>query len=149
MSQVKLVLDGARMAQLLRSPQGPVIRLLLERGELFKAAARRQARGRYGTSGTRTGCLERSIVKRIEDAPGGVGLRVFSDTRPCSPNRRAYGLYVHEGTKPHTIEGNPTLAFRWDKGPEGPGMYFFRSVKHPGTKPNRFFTDNMGIFVKR
>jgi hypothetical protein len=38
-----------------------------------------------------------------------------------------------EGTSPHVITGNP-LAFFWERGPEGPGYYFFYSVNHPGFK---------------
>lgn len=48
--------------------------------------------------------------------------------------------FITEGTNPHRIprEGNKLLAFQWEKGPEGPGMYFFYFVNHPGTKANPF-----------
>ena len=141
MSNVKIVLDGARMAELLHSPTGPFGRWMIERGELVKQAARKQAP-------IKTGCLRGSIVKRVEETPQGIAIRIVSDTSPCSPSRKSYSLYVHEGTKPHTIMGNPTLAFFWPSGPNGPRMYFFRSVQHPGTKPNRFLTDNLPIFVR-
>jgi hypothetical protein len=141
MSDVKVVLDGAVIAAMLRSPAGPVARHLIERGELFKQAAQAQAN-------VKSGCLRDSIVKRLEETPEGLALRVVSDTSPCSPDHKSYSLFVHEGTPEHVIPGNPTLAFYWEHGPDGPGMYFFRSVNHPDTKPNRFFTDNLPIFAR-
>lgn len=144
----KVVLDGAKMAAVMHGPTGPVARHLIERAEQFKQKARQQARGHYGTN-PRSGCLENSIVKRVEfGGAHGIEIRVVSDTSPCSPTHESYSLFVHEGTKPHLIEGNPLLAFHWDHGPDGPGTYFFQRVNHPGTKPNRFFTDNLPMFVR-
>lgn len=48
------------------------------------------------------------------------------------------GDYIKFGTRPHEIRGNPMLKFFWDTGPRGAGVYFFRSVHHPGTKPNPY-----------
>jgi len=49
--------------------------------------------------------------------------------------------FLTQGTKPHTItpkgEGYP-LRFFWERGPEGPGVYYYYSVQHPGTLPNPF-----------
>lgn len=47
----------------------------------------------------------------------------------------AYAFFVHEGTRPHVIEGKPLLAFFWNV--TGAFMVLPR-VNHPGTKPNRF-----------
>lgn len=141
MSRVNLVLDGKAMAAIMHSPSGMLARHLITRAELFKQAARSQAPHV-------TGCLEGSIVKRVEHTSEGIAIRMVSDTSPCSPDHKSYSLYVHEGTRPHVIEGNPTLAFHWDHGPDGAGTYFFSKVNHPGTKPNRFFTDNLPIFVR-
>ena len=44
-----------------------------------------------------------------------------------------YAWYVHHGTAPHTIRGNPYLAFSW----KGQNVVF-RSVWHPGTAPRPF-----------
>jgi hypothetical protein len=30
------------------------------------------------------------------------------------------------------------LRFYWEKGPRGPGVYFYWSVNHPGTDPDPF-----------
>jgi hypothetical protein len=55
--------------------------------------------------------------------------------------------YIIGGTRPHEIpkggsaaqlaKGYP-LRFYWERGPNGPGVYFYWSVQHPGTKPNPF-----------
>ncbi|MBN2005810.1 MAG: HK97 gp10 family phage protein [Anaerolineae bacterium] len=55
--------------------------------------------------------------------------------------------FIRKGTRPHVIptggaaaqmaKGYP-LRFYWPKGPRGPGIYFYWSVRHPGTKPNDF-----------
>lgn len=140
---VKLVTDGARMAELLRSPLGPVGRHLIARSTLFQAAARGQAP-------RKTGCLQDSIVKRVEEnALTGFQVRIVSDTTPCSPSRTSYSYYVHEGTQPHVIEARDggTLSFWWANGPDGAGQYFMKRVQHPGTRPNRFFTDQLPIFA--
>lgn len=45
------------------------------------------------------------------------------------------------GTDPHSIDGNPVLAFLWPK--MGEGTFFFAHVNHPGTKPNPFIQKAM------
>lgn len=44
-----------------------------------------------------------------------------------------YAAFVHEGTRPHVIEGNPLLVFQI-----GSTTVFTRRVNHPGTRPNPF-----------
>jgi len=48
--------------------------------------------------------------------------------------------WITEGTRAHRIpkSGNKLLAFFWERGPKGPGMYFFMHVFHPGTKANPY-----------
>ncbi len=50
-----------------------------------------------------------------------------------------YALFVHMGTKPHTIEPKKKKALRWS-GPSG-FEYVFKKVKHPGYKGDPFMTD--------
>ena len=140
MSNVKLIIDGAKMQELI-GVNGPLARHLIRKTTAFQLRARAQAP-------RKTGCLQDSIVKRaIYDKAGTLTILVVADTTPCSPTRTAYAMFVHEGTKAHVIQGNPTLAFHWDEGPNGPGVYFFASVNHPGTKANKFFTDNISAFA--
>lgn len=127
---------------MLRGPTGPVTRHVIERATVVQMAAKAQAP-------RRTGCLQDSIVKRVEDSPLGVIVRIVADTTPCSPTRTSYAYWVHEGTEPHTIsaKNGKVLAFFWHDGPDGPGTYFFREVHHPGTTANRFLTDNLALAV--
>ena len=138
MAAIKLVVDGARMAELLRSPSGPVYRMLFARGEVVRQAAKAKAP-------VKSGCLRDSIVKRMEERAEGLACRVVADTTPCSPKRTSYALFVEEGTRPHTIQGNPTLSFFWPTGPDGPGLYHFASVNHPGTKGIHFMRDALPL----
>lgn len=56
---------------------------------------------------------------------------------------------IINGSRPHPIpvggaaemmaKGYP-LRFFWEKGPQGPKVYHFWTVNHPGTKPNDFVT---------
>jgi hypothetical protein len=134
-AEVKLITDGAAMAELLRSPTGPVGVKLIERATVVQLAAKRQAP-------RDSGCLEDTIVKRVEeDAESGFVIRIVSDTTPCSPTRTSYSLFVHEGTKPHNIPN----AFGWGEefGVGGNFDGFF----HPGTEPNKFLTDNLPLAV--
>lgn len=43
-----------------------------------------------------------------------------------------YGVFVHEGTRPHTITTKRGLANKRT------GQFFGKKVNHPGTKPNPF-----------
>jgi hypothetical protein len=138
---VRLVIDGARLATLLRGPTGVVWPHMMRRADLFAAAVRRQ-------QPRRSGCLQDNTRKRIEEGVGGIVVRFYCSTKECSPTRTEYSVYVHEGTEAHVIQANFTaLAFFWQNGPQGPGTYFFNWVMHPGTRPNKFFTDNLHIFT--
>lgn len=138
-----LVIDGAVVAEMLRSPSGPMGRHMIGRATLFQRAAR-------NTLGPhrKSGCLEDSMVKRLELLGDHLAVRVVSDTSPCSPTRTSYSLFVHEGTQPHLIlpKNGDLLSFYWANGPDGPGQYFFRQVNHPGTVAIPFFKDNLAIF---
>jgi hypothetical protein len=139
-AQLRIHIDGAAVAELMRSPAGPPGRYLIERAEVVRQAARAKAP-------VRDGCLRSSIVKRLEVRPEGLAVRIIADTTPCSPTRKSYALFVEEDTKPHIIEGNPTLAFQWDHGPSGAGLYFFASVSHPGTRGKHFMRDALPLAV--
>lgn len=136
---VKLIIDGARVEELLRSPTGPLAINLIARATRFQAAARATLAPHRDT-----GCLEDGVVKRLEESAGGIAVRVMTDTVPCSPSRTAYGLYVEMGTDPHDIrpkQSGGVLAFQ-----VAGETVFARSVRHPGTAPVKFFTDNLAAF---
>jgi hypothetical protein len=137
MAEIKLVLDGARLAELLHSPTGPVGRHMIERGELVKQGARARAP-------RKSGCLQGSIVKRVEDRVEGIAIRVIADTSPCSPDRKSYALFVHNGTQAHTIEAKNAgvLSFEWHG-----ERVFFASVLHPATRGHPFLRDSLPLAV--
>lgn len=126
-----LVIDNANLEKLLRGPSGPVHRDTIRRVERYQLAVRRTL-----SNHSKTGCLEKSVLKRI--LPDGT-IIVISDTAPCSPDHKSYSLFVHEGTKAHIITPKKAkvLAFKI-----GGNLVFSMEVKHPGTKPIRFLTDN-------
>lgn len=74
----------------------------------------------------KSGTLERDgLVARVEDNVAIIALN------PRVP----YGVYVHEGTKPHIILPSRKRVLRWSDG----NQYFFaKKVNHPGTKPDQF-----------
>lgn len=77
----------------------------------------------------RNGQLEREgIVTHVKDNVAIVSLN------PRVP----YGIYVHEGTKPHIILPRQKKLLRWTDG----GRWFSKyKVNHPGTKPDPFLYD--------
>lgn len=134
-----VIIDGARMAELLRSPAGVVGQMLITRATRVQVAAKHDAP-------RRSGCLGDTIVKRaVEEDPVGLSIRIVSDTTPCTPpGKEPYSYFVHEGTPPHPIIARPggVLAFDWMG-----QTIFVKSVQHPGTQPNRFLSNNLPLAV--
>jgi hypothetical protein len=126
----RLVVDGAVLDHLLHSRDGAVGRYMETRSRIFQMAAIQDCP-------KRTNKLSESIVRRWHEGVGELTVTVVA--------AQPYAIYVHNGTKPHVIQGNPTLAFNWDNGPNGPGLYFFKSVQHPGTKPVPFLARNIPL----
>ena len=90
-------------------------------GRKYVAAAKKEAPGKK---------FPESIGFQTYTTVDGVGFRAYA-AQPLF-------TFITEGTRPHIIRGNPILAFHWERGPEGPGKYFFHYVNHPGTEPNPF-----------
>ena len=79
-----------------------------------------------------TGNLQRSITHRI----GGGMPPTFAEVGllgggPVSKTGARYGVYVHEGTRPHTIVARRAKALHFNG-------RFARRVRHPGTAANPF-----------
>ena len=151
MSEVKLVVDGARMAELLRGPTGPVWRHLEARAELFQVKAREDAP-------IRTGCLRSRIRKRnIEEVGDKLSITVMSDTAGCgidaagkvtnkssniaSGVKAEYAFFIHEGTQPHDIPN----AFGY--GPTFGIGGRFDGKFHPGNRAYRYLSKNLSMFT--
>jgi hypothetical protein len=143
----RVIVDPQKLAEILRSPNGPVMRSMIESGELVKQEARRLV-GVYQPDAysaanrkRRPGTLRDSIVKRVLVGPGGQPeVHVGSDDK--------IALWHHEGTVPHTIRprSKPLLVFFW---PRVGHVVSFKSVNHPGTQPNRFLTKALAVLRGR
>ena len=81
----------------------------------------------------RSGAYAKSIKHKTYQTGDVTGFAI-SSARPL-------GKYIQEGTRAHTIRARHArvLRFYWAKGPRGAGIYHFRQVQHPGTKPNNFY----------
>lgn len=128
-----LKLYKSAMYDNLRRPRGMVGRHLTARAQVFLVAARSQV-------GKDTGMLAASLQVRDHSAqPYGQIMTVGSS--------RKYARLHHEGTRPHIIrpkqEGG-VLVF----GARGGRTVITREVRHPGTKPNRYLTDNLELFTR-
>ena len=124
---VKIVWNKPGLDSVLQSPEGVVGRYLKKKGRLITAAARRQV-------GVRTGALRNSIHMRHFRDPRGQYIKVGSSL--------SYARAHHDGTKPHLILPTKGRNLRFfSKG----FLVFAQMVRHPGTKPNRYLTDNLKL----
>lgn len=141
-----VVIDGQKLAEVLRGPNGPVMRELIEAAELVKREAQRrvgvyQPPDAYSAANRRRrpGTLRDSIVKRVpQGGPKGVTVQVGSND--------PIAYLHHEGTVPHVIQARrrPMLVFYW---PKVGRVVAFKSVNHPGTDPNRYLTDALAVVI--
>lgn len=143
----RVKLDPVKLAEVLRGPNGPVVRELLEAGELVKVEAQAlvgvyDPPDDYAASARqrKPGTLRDSIVKRFVSEDGAPAVMVGSDDPIALPH--------HEGTQAHTIapRSAPLLVFYWRKVGHVVSM---RSVNHPGTKPNRFLVNALRVLAGR
>lgn len=115
----------AELDYLLKNPSGVVGRDLGKRGNRVLAAARAQV-------GVDTGKLKASINLSHERDVRGQFVKVGSKLN--------YALMHHQGTRPHIITPNRAQFLVFTKGAR---VVYAKSVRHPGTKPNRYLTDNL------
>jgi hypothetical protein len=122
--------NNAGLDYLLKNPLGPVGRSLSKRGLRVANAAKRQV-------GVDTGALRRSISTSHKRDVRGQFVKVGSPLN--------YALMHHQGTKPHIITPNRSQYLVFNKGSR---VIYATSVRHPGTKPNRYLTDNLYLALK-
>jgi len=107
---------------LLKAPGGDVGRYMIGLGVAVAGVAR-------GLAPRVTGNLQGSIGSSQFISPGGPGAEVVATA--------SYAIFVHEGTGPHPIEGNPILRF-----PSKAGVIVYTPrVDHPGTTGQPFLVD--------
>lgn len=111
----------------LNSPRGAVGRHLKGIGRKIVAAAKAQV-------GVRTGALRSSIHMRHFRDPRGQYIKIGSSV--------AHAYMHHEGTRPHLILPKKRQVLRFmSKGQ----IINTLLVKHPGTRPNRYLSDNLKL----
>lgn len=111
--------NRAAMDSFLKGPQGPAFTAVRRVQSATDAYARRSAP--KDTGFLRSAHKKTPIIAEGEKIIAGV------------ENEAKYGIYVHEGTKPHTVVPRNKKVLAWI--PRGSGKpVFARSVMHPGTK---------------
>jgi hypothetical protein len=122
-------LNRANVENLMHNTEGPVIgKFLKTRGAVALLAAKMQV-------GRKTGALGRSIKMTHTRTAIGQTLTI-SASSPIA-------FYHHEGTRPHLITARDGGFLKFSgKG----GVTYARTVRHPGTKPNRFLSDQLKFF---
>lgn len=131
MKETRIVWNEPQLDILLKQPEGAVGKNLRKRANVVLAAARLQV-------GVDTGRLKASL--RIQSQE-----RDFRGQFVKVGSKVDYALMHHNGTRPHIITPKRAqmLAFV-SKG----RVIYATSVRHPGTKPNRYLTDNLYLALK-
>lgn len=123
----RVVIRKAELDFMLNNPSGEVGRYLAKKGRIVQAAARAQV-------GVRTGALRASIhMRHLRDSRGQY-VKIGSALN--------YALLHHEGSKPHLIVPNRATVLKFAT--RGRVVYA-HAVMHPGTKANRYLTDNLKL----
>lgn len=111
--------------RMLNDPAGEVGRYLYGRGLRILLAARAQV-------GVETGRLKASLHMRHSRTGPGQSIKIGSPLK--------YALAHHEGTRPHIITPKRAEVLRFSSRGR---IVYARSVRHPGTRPNKYLTDNL------
>lgn len=125
MARVTVTFRKASLDFYLNDPYGPVGRYMFVRGRAIVTAAKAQV-------GVKTGRLRDSISMSQERFALGQKMTIGS---PLS-----YAYAHHEGTKPHNITSSPGEVLRFTSRSR---VVYSRTVRHPGTDPNKFLADNL------
>lgn len=123
----KLNLYRPVLDHVLNDPSGDVGKYLAKRGQLIVVAAKRQV-------GVDTGILKNSIHVRHTRDSNSQQLWIGSLVN--------HALIHHEGSRPHMIFGHNRGMMRFSSGGR---QVYTRAVRHPGTRPNRYLSDNLQL----
>lgn len=122
---MKWVMDHAAYERMVNDPDEMVGRYLTIVAAKLKILAKAQA-------GYKTGALRNSINYRVVHSGGGLVAFVGSDNRVA--------FMHHEGTRPHIIAARRAQTLRfYSRG----RIVYAKVVRHPGTRPNKYLTDNL------
>lgn len=139
----KVTFNSHALQELLRGPTGPVYQLLDDLG--MKVS--RDAKVKVGQSVSKptSGDLRRSIKYQVFNTTREPEVRVGS----LGHVGVGYGIFHHEGTRPHIIRPKPPKNILVFRGRGGRMVYIRppRFVRHPGTSPVRYLTDSAAKYV--
>lgn len=127
---MKFVLNYPEFEHLTKSPQGDVGKFLRKRAQVLQALAQRQV-------GVKSGALRRSIRYQVVRDSKGLVATVGSNNR--------IALMHHNGTKPHIILPRYAQTLRFYSHGR---IVYSKMVHHPGTKPNKYLTDNLARAIR-
>lgn len=124
----RIVWNYQGLYKVLESPTGHVGKDLMRRALKVQSAAKAQA-------GVKTGELKKSIhIRRRPNTASGQTVEIGSSVK--------HALIHHEGTKPHVIlpVRAKQLVFT-----SGGRVIRTNKVNHPGTRANKYLSDNLGL----
>lgn len=127
---MKFVLNKIAYDELTLSPRGDVGNYLRKRSITLQALARQQV-------GVDTGALKVSIRYKVVRDGKGLVATVGSNNR--------IALMHHNGTKPHYIRPRRAQTLRFYSHGR---IVYSQLVFHPGTRPNKYLTDNLSRVVR-
>jgi hypothetical protein len=87
--------------------------------------------------GVRTGQLRRSIKMEHIYYTSGAAIKVGSTL--------SYAHLHHEGSRPHLITPKTGEVLRFSRGTK---IIYARQVAHPGTRPNRYLSDQLRVHIR-
>jgi hypothetical protein len=106
-------------------------------GEYLHSKARKIELGAKRQVGVKTGALRASIHIEHITSPRGQAVKIGSKLH--------YAYLHHEGSKPHIIVPTTPRALRFfSKGV----LVHTMLVRHPGTKPNRYLSDQLALHIR-
>lgn len=120
-----LVFRRPTLDWVLNNPRGDVGRYMRRRGVWMMTAAK-------GQVGKKTGMLEKSI--KLVHSRGSLG-QFMSIGSALN-----YALVHHQGSRPHIITPNDANILRFSAGGR---IIYTHKVNHPGTRPNRYLSDQL------
>lgn len=121
----KLTINELELDRALNEESGEIGHWLTQRGIRMTLAAKQQV-------GVDTGALRASIHMRVSRDLLGQKLVVSAKGENAIPH--------HDGTRPHIITPNNANILRFSAGGR---MVYTHKVNHPGTRPNRYLTDQL------
>lgn len=116
---------------LLKEPGGDVHTWLTKKGSQILVRAKAQA-------GHKTGMLKASIKMDIARKSYGQQMKIGSNLK--------YAAAHHEGSRPHMITGRRGGNLRFTSGGR---VVYARRVMHPGTKANKYLSDNLYVILSK